>query len=58
MCKNTGILHTVGPAGRESNFGILAESPWPCVKNTGNLQSFTSFWTWRYMREFWRSHFS
>ena len=57
MCKNTGVLHTAGPAGRGSNFGILADSPWPSVKNTENLQSFAAFWAGRCMREFWRSRF-
>ena len=31
MCKNTGILHTAGPAEGGSNSGILADSPWPSV---------------------------
>ena len=58
MRKNTGILHTAGPIGRGSNFGILADSSWPSVKNTGNLQFFIAFWAGRYMREFWRTHLS
>ena len=40
MCKNTGILHTAGPAGRGLNFGILADSPWPPVAKHGEFAVF------------------